>query len=328
MTEKITITNEAQAWDLLSRATTEGMPEDVELVFDGWPTFKMGVQGKDWHSTVPTRVMSPLLDVQKDINRAYANVRYGAGDTRKLKDEERDELEVVVKVSEGSSLYDADLWKQFSTIAEAAVGRMNGTETTITVLGLALLVAAPVMYKAWLASRQKEKEFDHQLQMSQEESRRLEIFSEALSRQPILVSAQDDIQATQNRFLKVAKTGDVLSVKGQPVHAEEAAALMQPEREKAEDIVIEGLFNILGNRTDRSEGFRITVKRIADQLTLSADVPIELPHVQQQLIQEAEWKKVAVFLSINASMLRDAISQATVVTASSVPEEKATKNVD
>ena len=183
MTEKITITNEAQAWDLLSRATTDGMPDDVELVFDGWPTFKMGVQGKDWHSTVPTRVMSPLLDVQKDINRAYANVRYGAGDTRKLKDEERDELEVVVKVSEGSSLYDAELWKQFSTIAEAAVGRMNGTETTITVLGLAMLVAAPVMYKAWLASRQKEKEFDHQLQMSQEESRRLEIFSEALSRQ-------------------------------------------------------------------------------------------------------------------------------------------------
>ena len=156
--------------------------------------------------------------------------------------------------------------------------------------------------------------------MSQEESRRLEIFSEALSRQPILVSTQDDIQSTQNRFLKVARPGDVLSVKGQPVLAEEAAALIQPEREKAQDIVIEGLFNILGNRTDRSEGFRIHVKRLSDQLTLSADVPIELPYEQKQLIQEAEWRKVAVFLSIDASMLRDAISQAIVVTASSVPE--------
>lgn len=319
--KKITITNEAQAWELLELATESGLADDVELVFDGWPVFKMGVQGKDWHSTVPTRVMSPLLDVQKDINRAYASVRYGAGNTRKLKDEERDELEVVVKVREGSSLYDAELWKQFSTIAEAAVGRMNGTETAITVLGLALLVAAPVMHKAWLANRQKEKEFDHQLQMSKEESHRLEIFAGALNRQPILVAAQDDVQATQNRFLKVAKTGDVLSMKGQPIGSDEAAALAQPEREHAQDIVIEGLFTVLGNRTDRSEGFRITVRRLADQLTVNADVPVELPHTQQQLIQDAEWKKTTVFLSINASMLRDSISQATVVTASAAPVE-------
>jgi hypothetical protein len=45
-------------------------------------------------------------------------------------------------------------------------------------------------------------------------------------------------------------------------------------------------------------------------------VPIELPYVQQQIIQEAEWRKTQVYLSINASMLRDSISQASVITAS------------
>lgn len=186
MPEKLVITSEAQAWEVLEQAMSVGVPNDLVLEFNGWPSFQMGVNGKDWHSTVPTRVMTPLLDVQKDINRAYANVRYGESNIRRLKDEERDELEVVVKVREGSSLYDAELWKQFSTIAEAAVGRMDGTQTVITVLGLALLVSAPVMYKSWLASRQKEKELEHQLQMSQEETKRLEMFGAAMNRQPML----------------------------------------------------------------------------------------------------------------------------------------------
>jgi hypothetical protein len=322
MPEKLVITSEAQAWEVLEQAMSVGIPNDLVLEFNGWPSFQMGVNGKDWHSTVPTRVMTPLLDVQKDINRAYANVRYGESNIRRLKDEERDELEVVVKVREGSSLYDAELWKQFSTIAEAAVGRMDGTQTVITVLGLALLVSAPVMYKSWLASRQKEKELEHQLQMSQEETKRLEMFGAAMNRQPMLAAAQEDVQATHNRFLKVTKPGDVLAVRGQSVRAEEASVLMQPERERAQDIVIEGIFVVLGNRTDKSEGFRITVKRLSDQLTVNADVPVELPYQQQQIIQEAEWKKTKVFLSINASILRDSISQANVVTASTVPSSE------
>lgn len=319
MPEKLVITSEAQAWEALEQAMSVGFPKDLILEFNGWPSFQMGVKGKDWQCTVPTRVMTPLLDVQKDINRAYASVRYGENKTRRLKDEERDELEVVVKVREGSSLYDAELWKQFSTIAEAAVGRMDGNQTVITVLGLALLVSAPVMYKSWLSSRQKDKELEHQLKMSQEETKRLEVFGNAMNRQPLLTAAQEDVQSTHNRFLKVAKPGDVLDVRGQSLRAEEAAVLMHSERERAQDIVIDGIFVVLGNRTDKSEGFRINVKRMSDQLTINADVPVELPYFQQQLIQEAEWKKTKVFLSINASFLRDSISQAIVVTASAAP---------
>lgn len=320
MTEILVIKSEQQAWDLLERAVAGGMAANVQIRFDGWPVFHMDAKGKDWNSTVPTRVMSPLLDVQKDINRAYASVRYGDSNLRKLKDEERDELEVVVKVSKGSSLFDADLWQQFSAIAQAAVGRMDGNQTVITVLGLALLVAAPTMYKAWLSARQKEKEFEHQLEMSQEESRRLEIFAAALNREPLLSTAKEDIEATQNRFLKAAKPGDVLAVKGYAVSAEDAAGLAQSERERAKDVVIEGVFVLLGNRTDKSEGFRITVRRLSDLLTITADVPIELPHAQQQLIQEAEWQKKKIALSVRASMLRDAISQATVISAGAVSD--------
>ena len=316
---KIVINNEAEAWGLLERAINgEKFPDDVQLVFEGWPVFQMGVQGKDWDSTVPTRVMAPLLDVQKDINRAYANVRYGVTNLRKLQDDERDDLEVVIKVKKGSSLFDADLWKQLSTIAEAAVGRMDGTQIVVTVLGLGLLFTAPVMYKAWLASRQKEKELDNQIAMSKQETERMKVFADAMKMQPVLAVASEDVDATQNRLLKVAKPGDLLGIKEVNVTAADAEVLAKPERARAEDVNLEGQFYVLGNRTDMSEGFRITVRRSSDNLTVKADVPIELPDEQKILIQDAEWRKTPIVLSMNASMLRGVISQAVVVSASKI----------
>ncbi len=316
---KVQINNESEAWDLLERATSgERFPDDLQLVFVGWPVFQMGVQGKDWDSTVPTRVMSPLLDVQKDINRAYANVRYGATNLRKLQDEERDDLEVVIKVNKGSSLFDADLWDQLSFIAKAAIGRMNGTEIVVTVLGLGLLFTAPVMYKAWLANRQKEKELDNQISLSQQETERMKVFADAMKAQPVLVAAFEDADATQNRLLKVAKPGDLLGVKSVQVTAADAEILAKTERARAEDVHLDGNFLVLGNRTDLSTGFRISVQRLSDNLTVKADVPMELPHDQKLLIQEAEWQKMPIVLSMNASMLRGTIFQAVVISASNL----------
>lgn len=323
MAMRIQIKNESDAWELLERATSgELFPDDVQLDFVGWPVFQMGVQGKDWDCTVPTRVMSPLLDVQKDINRAYANVRYGATNLRKLQDEERDDLEVVIKVKKGSSLFDAELWKQLSFIAQAAVGRMNGTEIVVTVLGLGLLFTAPVMYKAWLANRQKEKELDNQISMSEQETERMKVFADAMKMRPVLVAASEDVDITQNRLLKVAKPGDLLGVKSVQVSSQDAEILAKSERARAEDIELDGDFFVLGNRTDISTGFRISVRRMSDSLNVKADVPMELPHEQKLLIQEAEWQKVPIYLSMNASMLRGAISQAVVLSAAKINTEE------
>ena len=289
---KLVIESEADAWQALEKAIAGGgFPDDLQLEFKGWPQLQLDYVGKDWNSTVPSRVMSPLLDVQKDINRAFTSVRYNDQNLRKLKDEDRDDLEIVVKVEKGSSIFNAELWKQFSHIADAAIGRMNGDQVVITVIGLALAIMAPVMFKAWLASRQKEKEMQNRVELSQQETQRLKIFAEAMKAQPSLQAIKDDAQATNNRLLKAVKPGDNVSMKGVRLYSEEVGEIVQPERERSEDIHLDGDFFVLGNRTDKSEGFRITVRRTLDSLTFNADVPLELPYEQKQIIQKAEWTK-------------------------------------
>ncbi|WP_292914332.1 hypothetical protein [Nitrosomonas sp.] len=318
---ELVIANEDDAWNALDRATKGDFPNDLKLIFNEWPSFHIDIKGKDWDSTVPSRVMSPLLDIQRDINRAYTSVRYNEFNLRKLKDEERDELEVILKVEKGSSSFDAELWKQFNHIAEAAISRMDGNQIVIVVLGIALAYAAPAMFKIWLQSRQNEKELTSRIELSKQETERLKIFSEAINRNPALSTISEDAQATNNRLLKAIKPGDQVTLKGVELNSDEVEVIVQPERERAQDVFLDGTFIVLGNRTDKGDGFRITVKRVSDELILNADVPLELEHDQIKLIQDAEWKKGKINLSITASMLRDSFTHAVVSGAKEVKEE-------
>ena len=318
---ELIIHNEEEAWEALDAALRSAeFPSNLRLRFEGWPSFELDVKGRDWHSTVPTRVMPALLDLQRDINRAYATIQYDEPNLRRLREEERDELEVVVKVKKGSSIFDADLWQQFTAMAQAAVGRMNGNEIVITTIGLALAIIAPVMFKAWLSARQHEKDIASRVELSEQETKRLQIMAEAMRQQPAIKEVQEDAAATANKLLKATRPGDTMEISGVSVTSEEARELVQPERDRAQNVEIDGVFSILGVRTDKSDGFRITLRRESDQLTFNADVPIELDHTQQEIIQKAEWSKSKVRLSIEAERLRDSITHAVVFHAATITE--------
>lgn len=321
--EELVIRSEDDAWEALKRALgNDKFPEDLRVRFDGWPSLVLDVKGRDWHSTVPTRVMPPLIEVQNNINRAYAQVQYNEASTRRLRNEERDELELVVKVDKGSSLLTSELWTQLTKVAEAAVGRMSGNEIVICVAIVALSTTAAVVLKAWLKQRQQALKMQNQLQLSQQETERLRIVAAATQPRPQLAAIRDDAQAASNQLLKATRSGDVMEIHGVSLPAEEAHALVQPERERAKETELNGRFAILGNRTDKGAGFRITVKRVTDGLTFAADVLPELPADQQDVIQDAEWSKQLIDLVIRAEKLRDTVTRATVISAKAVDGDK------
>lgn len=324
--EMLVIRSEEEAWAALDSALNDADAlRNTQLSFEGWPSFKLDMSGRDWHSTVPTRIMPALLEVQRDLHRAYVSLRYNEPNLSRLRAEERDALEVVVKVDEGSSAFDAELWDQLTVLAQAALTRMNGTETVIAVIGVGLLITSPVMWKAWLSARVKEKEINAELEtnkaelvarveLSAQETARLELMARAAQVQPTVHAAQEDAQATANQLLKTTRPGDTLERAGVPISTATAHALAQPERERAKEVQIQGVFSILGNRTDKGDGFRITV-RGEDGRVFNTDVPLGLPYDQQQVIQRAEWSKGRVNLWVEADELRGAIQRAVVVRA-------------
>src|SRR5690554_3645668 len=107
--EQMIIASEEQAWQLLEEVLQQPESAGIDLRFESWPEFKLTLEGKDFHGTIPTRVMPPILELQKNIHRAYCRAKYNTDDTRCLKEDERDALELVVEVREGSTEFIVEL---------------------------------------------------------------------------------------------------------------------------------------------------------------------------------------------------------------------------
>ncbi|WP_341743111.1 hypothetical protein [Azonexus hydrophilus] len=320
---EITIRSDIEAWELFQRAINgDPLPERLKLKFVGWPNFEVKIQGKDWFGTVPTRVMGPLLEIQKDIHRIYASIQYGESSARRLKDEEREALEIVVKVDEGSSDFKASLTEQLNELADKAFAKMDSRDIAIVILGLALVYGGVEVSKAWIAERQAGKEMEKVVQLSQQETERLRIFSEAMQKKPILSEAKTNYEDSQNRLLKAVKSHDVVNIKGVQLGGSDVSEIVQTERARSTEHHIEGVFQILANDVSKSSGYRIKISRLADALQFSANVPMELPFQQKEILKKAEWSKgtVLVNLSIRATILRGNITDAVVLSVTEVSE--------
>lgn len=315
----ITISSADDAWEWFNRAVNEiDIPENHRIVFNGWPSFEIAIDGKDWDCSVPSRVMGPLMEVQKDLYRSYVQACFGETNLRKLRDEDREQLEIVVKVEKGSSKYEASLSKQLTKLANDALKDMESSHKMIMVLGIALTVGAVEINKAWVSQRQDEKQAEKTVELSKQETARLVVFSEGMTKVPELKVAKADYEASQNRLLKTLKPGDTVKSKGVELNSLEASTITHQEADRSKHMTISGAFRVLANNTTNGAGFRIKIARITDGLTFAADVPLELDHDQQKLIQKAEWSKgaIAVNLDISASVLRGKVSSAVVVSAS------------
>ncbi len=255
------------------------------------------------------------------MHRAYAQVCYGFPNLRRLTEEDRDALELVVKVNEGSSDFVAKLWEQLNELSKKAVERMDSRDAMISILGIALVTGGVLVGKEWIAERQAEKSAEQAVALSHEETARLKIFADAVKQQPTLKDTRDDFVASQNRILKAAKPTDTVTTQGVTLQGYEAMEIAQEERARSSNIDITGTFRVLANDASKSAGFRVKLARIEDGATFTAEVPLELDVDQQKIIQKAEWSKGAVLvrLDIQADLLRGKIINASVVRALDVP---------
>lgn len=311
------------AWSWLEAALKDKpIPEALDLSFKSWPSISFNVKGRDWKSSVPTRIMMPLIDYQRDLLRAYATVRYGSPNTHKLRDDERDQLELVVEVADGSSEFKAELDKQFTALAQQAIDKMTSRHLLILILGIAVAYSATEIGKQYFETQQKLADVQKTVQLSEQDTKRLEIFAKALEQSQVVSDTKIDRLETENKILKAMKPDDVITTGDVVLNGAQAQAITRPEKATSEALMLSGIYRILRNDTDKSDGFRIKIEEISSGETLSVDVPAALPFAQRELISAAEWKKTPIALNIDAEKFRDVIRKATVTSAAIPPDAK------
>lgn len=83
--------------------------EPRELKFEGWPSINLDIKGERYHSSLPTKLMEGLVSFQNEIDKAYALLSYRSANRQKLTNDDKEKLELVFTIKEGSTGASVDL---------------------------------------------------------------------------------------------------------------------------------------------------------------------------------------------------------------------------
>lgn len=336
----IVIKSEEDAWEWLKKAVEgeidQGEPLTIE--FDGWPKLDLKFTGNDFHSSVPTRIMPPIVAAQIELHRVLGQLKYGHPNARRLTQVEREKMELNVKVLEGSSKYEVNLPEVLTELGKVALNNMNSKHIVITILGLALTWGGSVSWKHWLDTRLKEKEMEvqqiveqerlkTQVQMSQIEKQKLKLFNEAKIQAPEIRRFEEGADEFRNDSLNKLKPNDRFQGISNDVQIDgrTAAEITQSSREPSEVVRLDGEFLILRVDSGETKGFRIKAKRILDNKELRISIPDELVTEKlKRTLRKNEWEKTPVILEVDARLLRGEYTSATLINAKDVaaPQEE------
>jgi hypothetical protein len=313
--EFIHIRSEEDAFLALRQALNNEIPDTANILFEGWPTFKITLEGEDFNASIPTRIMPPILELQKEIHRIYCRSKYNEESTKRLTDDERKQLELIVQVKAGSSEFITQLGRSLNEIIRNT--NMNGTQAVILLVSISGIIASDYAWKDWLQKKEAEHQLDISVRLSQEETTRLEIVTEAMQKNSEIVKTQDAIDELRSDLAKKLQPGDRLKVNSKPIiNGNRAAQISSAPRHLSEDIRIDGLFIINEVKFPKKFGeeYRFNVTRISDNKTLTVNAsPTKITDEQLAILKNSGFSVKKTLMEINAKSSRGNISQANLV---------------
>ena len=330
---EIVIRSEQDAYDTLKRATMEGgLPEHVEIRFEGWPTLEILVKGEGYNGTITPSVMQGFIDFQKAIYRTFALTRYNSVNINKLTNDDKDALELWIRVDEGSSRFSID----FQGLLERFVDRVGDKVTPKSLVIIALIVATGYFgsssYKSYLEERRVTRiaELESEERIAELEERRysderdverMQILADATRDEPRAANIQEYADEARLGVMKSLRKSEESSIAGVTVEGNVAAELTKNARREAHEVRLDGLYRVQVVDSSVADVFKIRVRNVENGESFTAIVQDEtLENRHKKLIQQAEWAKVPVHMSINAREVGGEIRQATVLGAERAPD--------
>ncbi|MDP3438123.1 MAG: hypothetical protein Q8R95_00825, partial [Azonexus sp.] len=313
------VSNDEQAFALLEKAFNNELGyKPYKVKFNNWPVLKIKLEGDGYDGTITADMAAGLVEFQHAMNRSYARLVHNSANARVLSSDEREALKFKAKVEKGSAIYEINLGPWAEQLVMGAINKMNPEHLVMTTVGLAIVAAGTLTAKWYLSHRSEDKKVESELQtrivMSQEETRRHEILVKALTQKPVIDFARQDFDVARTGLLKGVGDAEKLTLSGIEISNEAAHAIARAKRMESKEIQINGNYKILRVDWQQEDEVRLKVLNIESSLEFMASCTDKsLEKDQISLLQDAEWSRSTVYLSINATELRGEITTATIV---------------
>lgn len=318
--QNIIIRNEQDAYDFLRQIYETELGNDVSKLhvqFEGWPKVQVKLTGKKYQSTITPSIMKAFLKLQDGLYKAYALAVY-ADSKHRLTDEEKKALELVIKVSQGSSNFfdNIDINETLNNLLQ----NMNSEYLLVAIIFGLLCYFGRDSYQSYLdykkeaqttelmANSKKESE-EHLERMTDkllaEQKANREFMRSLIEEKPELKEIATEAREIQREFFKQTSDADEIEIQGITVTGEQAKELakkrrMPPARE-FEEIRLDGMYRILNVNTELDTGFKVSIRNEVSGQELIAEVQDNTFQSQyKKAIETATFEKRPVELDINA----------------------------
>jgi hypothetical protein len=317
----IIISSEDDAFKYLEKCLN-GEKIDGNIVFKNWPVLTFRLIGDKFDQSLTPSVMKCFVDIQSQINKAYALSKYGSPDAKRLTKEERDELEIQVKVDKGSSILEVI----FNKFIESGFSNMTGQEAMITVLGTALIWGSVSMFKGFM-SNLKDKRADEsrdqitkeQLKtmqlMTENETKRTELLSNVISKSSELMNHKNYSDLAKADIIKSFSKASEAEFDNIKLDQELSKQLSTNARRRSSEIRLDGMYKIEKVDSTDLDCFKVTVRNTANGQRVNAVVQNIFLEASKykEMLQIAEWDRKPIKLSINAKEIDGEIRDATIL---------------
>jgi ABC-type tungstate transport system substrate-binding protein len=330
------IQSEEDALNLLKDAIDKKIAPGEHPTFEwvGWPFVKIELPDTPIQGSISPAMMLGFIEFQKSIYRSHTLLLSGTESLRSLNRYEREELEFRVKVDKGSSLYSINLQEIAQKLGADVIAKMNGTELVITVLGISLIVGGVIAWKAWLDNRTDQRRIDSDDADTRvmldsfkgqldHDTKRYEMLTRAITQQPILKKIEQVTEPARQEIISAVAEehgGIVNGIELSPIIAKEVSV---SQRQQSTDIELSRIYRVDKVDTTVPDGFRVTLTDVNNGQEVSASLLDALVSGQhREALQQAEWQKKPVQISLRGRRLRGEIVGAQIT---SVEEPKLSK---
>lgn len=246
MAAVLTIKSEEEAWKILESVKAQGINgtlQGTDIRFENWPTLSIYIEKPPISSSISPPLMEAVLELQSELYRSLAELKYGHRDGRRLSDDDRRRFEIAVQVKGGSSSISSGFNDIFNSFVTGAVGKMSPEQLMISVIAIALAAAGTLAYKHYLnvqrdiRYKQIEKEASAELlkgveALSAQETKRMELMAEILGSAPDHDLVHTGFEGSKDAFIKAVANGSDASIQGQMVTSNDAYELRRGTRRK------------------------------------------------------------------------------------------------
>lgn len=313
---EIVINNESDVYKLLEILSDKSFDmtklDNLNVDFNGWPILQVRMVGTQFNSSITAPVMKAFLELQKSLYRSFATAKYGVPSPAKLSKDEKQMLELIIKVEEGSSKFKIDLQQLLENTCKNLVGKMESKHILIAVLSIAVLYFGDSAYKNYLDNRKEIRQqeikndeqkatLDHLKFVGQEETKRAKIMADLAVQNPrvqTIVALSEDAKA---EFLKRGSTASIMEYQGVKLSGDIADELGKNARKPSIDIRLDGLYRVLNVDSSDPIEFKVKVRNVRNGEEFTAAVQVntlKMAHIQA--IQNGEWARKLVNMTINA----------------------------